>query len=69
MKKIAKIDASKCPQDHACPSVRVCPVGALTQDRKNTAPKVREDACIGCGRCAMTCPKGALFMEQEGTTA
>ncbi|WP_313528627.1 4Fe-4S binding protein [Anaerotignum sp.] len=65
MKRIAKIDVNKCPQDHTCPAVRVCPVGALTQDKRNAAPTVHQDICIGCGRCAMTCPKKALYMAQE----
>lgn len=65
MKNIAKIDVNKCPQNHACPSVRVCPVGALTQENKYSAPIVHNDICIGCGRCVMTCPKKALYMIQE----
>lgn len=63
MKRIAAIHAEKCPQDHACPAVRVCPVGALTQ-KKHEAPTVHGDICIGCSRCAMTCPKKALYMTQ-----
>ncbi|KXL54179.1 NAD(P)H-quinone oxidoreductase subunit I, chloroplastic [Anaerotignum neopropionicum] len=65
MKKIVKIDINRCPQNHRCPSVRACPVGALTQKNIFSAPVVHEDNCIGCGRCAMVCPKKALFMTQE----
>ena len=65
MKRLVKIDVHKCPQDHSCPAVRVCPVGALTQDNKYSAPIVHEDVCIGCGKCAMVCPKKALYMVQE----
>lgn len=63
MKRIAAIHPERCPQDHACPAVRVCPAGALTQ-KKQEAPTVHKDICIGCGRCAMTCPKKALYMTQ-----
>lgn len=64
MKRVAAIHAELCPQDHPCPAVRVCPVGALTQD-KQEAPTIHTDICIGCGRCVMTCPKKALYMVQK----
>ncbi|MHB0877410.1 MAG: 4Fe-4S binding protein, partial [Anaerolineae bacterium] len=50
---------SRCPQNHPCPSVRVCPVGALSQ-RGNDAPVVDEEKCIDCGKCVRSCPRGAL---------
>ncbi len=49
----------RCPQNHRCPSLRVCPVGALKQDG-NAAPTVDESKCIDCGRCVRYCPMGAL---------
>lgn len=49
----------KCPQDHPCPSVGICPVNALMQ-RKVEAPEVNNEVCIKCGRCVNFCPKGAL---------
>ena len=29
---VLKVKAHRCPQNHPCPSVRVCPVGALSQE-------------------------------------
>lgn len=53
---------SRCPQNHSCPSVRVCPVGALIQNGYS-APTVDEDKCIKCGKCVRFCPMKALVME------
>lgn len=49
----------RCPQNHQCPSVAVCPVNALTQSGFD-APQVDADACVKCGKCVGFCPKGAL---------
>lgn len=51
----------KCPQNHACPAMYECPVGALKQDGFK-APTVVADLCIDCGKCARMCPRGALVM-------
>ncbi|NPV09551.1 MAG: 4Fe-4S binding protein [Anaerolineae bacterium] len=50
---------TRCPQNHRCPSVRLCPVGALKQEGYS-APRVDEEKCIDCGRCVRHCPMGAL---------
>lgn len=50
---------SRCPENHPCPSIRVCPVGALTQ-RGYAAPTVDVEKCIKCGKCVMACPRRAL---------
>ena len=50
---------SRCPQNHKCPSVKVCPMDALIQ-KGNDAPVVDEDKCIVCGKCVTRCPMGAL---------
>lgn len=55
---------SKCPQNHPCPSVRVCPVGALVQDG-NKAPTVDEDKCTECGACIDYCPMGAFELTRD----
>ena len=54
-----KVVKFKCPQNHPCPSVRVCPVNALSQDGFS-APIVDESKCIDCGRCTNFCPLGAI---------
>ena len=50
-----------CPQNHKCPSVNVCPVGALVQSGDN-APTVIQEKCIKCGKCVTFCPKKALVL-------
>lgn len=52
----------RCPQNHPCPSVRVCPVGALSQ-KGFDAPIVDNEACIDCGACVKYCPMGAFKMQ------
>ncbi|MEA5137289.1 MAG: 4Fe-4S binding protein [Candidatus Fimivivens sp.] len=56
------VKVSRCPQNHACPSVKVCPVGALIQ-HKFEAPTVDENKCIKCGKCVKFCPMKALQFE------
>ncbi|HAR64212.1 MAG: 4Fe-4S ferredoxin [Candidatus Margulisiibacteriota bacterium] len=57
------VNNAKCPQNHPCPSIRVCPVGALTQIGFK-APEVDEEKCIDCGKCARFCPMGALVLKK-----
>lgn len=57
-----KVIKSRCPQNHICPSLRVCPVNALKQ-KDFEAPTVDLELCIECGRCTDFCPKGALVLE------
>jgi Fe-S-cluster-containing hydrogenase component 2 len=59
-----KVIASRCPQNHACPSLRVCPTGALLQSGYD-APAVDQDKCIACGKCVRFCPMGALKLSEE----
>ena len=54
-----KVNNNRCPQNHPCPSLRVCPVGALTQVGYG-APIVDKDKCTDCGKCVRYCPMGAL---------
>lgn len=54
----------RCPQNHPCPSVRVCPVDALSQ-QGFSAPDVDQDKCIECGKCVRFCPMGALSLQEE----
>ncbi|HWP50850.1 MAG TPA: 4Fe-4S binding protein [Clostridia bacterium] len=56
------VKLSRCPQNHPCPSVKVCPVGALLQ-QGYAAPTVDEDKCIKCGKCVKFCPMKALQFE------
>lgn len=62
MAKTLKVIASRCPQNHPCPSIRICPVGALFQTGFS-APQVDAEKCIACGKCAHFCSMGALVLE------
>lgn len=50
-----RIASEYCPQNHPCPSKRVCPVGAIEQ-KGFAAPTINEEKCILCGKCIKTCP-------------
>jgi ferredoxin len=60
--KKLKVIKSRCPQNHNCPSMRVCKPGALTQ-KGFSAPEVDQALCISCGKCVRFCPMGALVLE------
>jgi Fe-S-cluster-containing hydrogenase component 2 len=55
------VNKERCPQNHRCPAIRVCPVGAIVQEGFN-APKIIEDKCIKCGKCTKFCPMRALTL-------
>lgn len=61
-KSILVVKATRCPQNHPCPSVKVCPIGALSQ-KGYAAPDVDDEKCIQCGKCVKFCPKQALVLE------
>lgn len=56
------VKTARCPQNHPCPSVRVCPVGALSQ-KGYKAPVVDKNKCTKCGKCVKFCPMRALVLE------
>ncbi|MFP4362808.1 MAG: 4Fe-4S binding protein [Spirochaetia bacterium] len=53
------VSQSRCPQNHPCPSVRICPANALKQNGFS-APIVDESKCTNCGKCIRFCPLGAI---------
>jgi Fe-S-cluster-containing hydrogenase component 2 len=59
---VLAVNKARCPQNHPCPSIRVCPVGALKQTGYS-APVVDEDKCIKCGKCVSFCPMRALSLQ------
>lgn len=61
-KKTLNIITSRCPQNHKCPAMKVCPVGALSQNGYS-APVINLDTCIACGKCSNFCPMQALVLE------
>ena len=44
-----------CPQNHPCPVVNVCPVGAISQATPYSPPMVDEELCTDCGACTNAC--------------
>ena len=59
--KTLTVITDRCPQNHPCPSIEVCPVNALSQ-RGYDAPDVDLDLCISCGKCTDYCPMNALVL-------
>ncbi|HNW05325.1 MAG TPA: 4Fe-4S binding protein [Oscillospiraceae bacterium] len=57
------VNVDRCPQSHSCPSVKVCPAGALAQEGFH-APTVDQEKCIRCGKCVKTCRKKVLILEK-----
>jgi Fe-S-cluster-containing hydrogenase component 2 len=53
------VNATKCPQNHYCPMIRVCPIGAISQD-KFGLPIIDEELCTECGKCTKYCPMRAV---------
>ncbi len=51
-------DPKKCPQDHRCPAIAVCPSGAISQQSGHALPEIDGGKCIACGKCVRLCPKG-----------
>lgn len=59
------IDKDKCPQNHKCPAITICPVKAITQNNFDL-PVVNHAKCISCKKCVSFCPMGAIqFLNQE----
>jgi Fe-S-cluster-containing hydrogenase component 2 len=54
-----KINPERCPQNHACPAVKVCPVDAISQ-KGYGLPVIDENLCIKCGACVNFCPMRAI---------
>lgn len=53
------VESSRCPQNHPCPLVRHCPVGAITQDGYGL-PVIDQEKCVNCGICLRGCPYRAM---------
>ena len=53
------VDNLRCPQNHRCPLLLVCPVGAITQSGFGL-PAIDPEKCIECGKCIWHCGKQAI---------
>ena len=49
------IDSGRCPKNHFCPVIPVCPVGAISQSTPFSAPVIDDEKCIQCGKCTKYC--------------
>ena len=54
------INPARCPQNHRCPAISVCPKDAITQKTPYDLPVIDEAKCIVCGKCIRYCPMGAF---------
>ena len=59
--KILTVRKERCPENHACPSMKVCPQGAIRQ-KGYAAPTVDREKCIQCGKCVKFCPMKAFVL-------
>ena len=59
------VNKDKCPQNHKCPSIPVCPKGAITQKDIYSLPEIDAEKCVVCGKCMTFCPKGAFEKFEE----
>lgn len=53
------VDKNRCPQNHKCPAIKVCPVGAIKQEGF-ALPTIDKETCIKCGKCIKYCPMKAI---------
>ena len=50
-----RVEASKCPQNHYCPVINICPSGAIFQSSPFMAPEIDYGKCTSCGKCLKYC--------------
>ncbi len=53
------VEPRRCPQNHPCPVVRICPSGAIKQTGY-AAPVIDRARCTDCGKCVRYCGYGAF---------
>ena len=56
-----RVDIEGCTLCLSC--VGACPTGALIDNPDRPMLRFREDACIQCGLCRVTCPEGVIALE------
>jgi len=53
------VNPNRCPQNHYCPMIRVCPTDAISQNSSGL-PIIDEEKCIECGKCVNYCAMRAV---------
>lgn len=53
------VDKNRCPQNHKCPAIKVCPVQCISQNNFEL-PVIDNKACVECKKCIKFCPMGAI---------
>ena len=59
------VNARRCPQNHRCPAIPVCPKGAISQQGPFSLPVIDDEKCIVCGKCMRYCPMGAFEKAED----
>ena len=57
-----EVDKSRCPHNHVCPLIKICPVDAISQNSEGY-PVIDYDLCIECNKCTKYCPMGAMIIK------
>lgn len=63
---MVQVDKKICPHDHICPLIKMCPVGAISQDSEGF-PVIDYNLCIECGKCVRKCPMKAMKKVENKT--
>lgn len=58
MKLVVKEE--RCPKNHFCPVINVCPKQAIVQKSPFDAPLIEDENCSECGICTNYCAYGAI---------
>lgn len=59
----------QCRHCENAPCVNICPTHALEKRGSGEPVIIKEELCIGCKRCILTCPFGVIRMNREGKAA
>jgi len=50
-----KIIETRCPKNHVCPIINICPADAIYQENIYSAPIIDKEKCTDCGKCVKYC--------------